>query len=137
MRCAQLAFEWSSDTLGLVNGLFFAGYLISQLPASFMATIFGPKRVMLASISLSTACTLLQPPLAQLVGRSSAHWTFFILRFLNGLGSGVFFPVFTDLLAQWTPPCERTKLVGTSFAGMYIGTHRNSLRATQLYRPEH
>lgn len=122
MCCAvQLAFEWSPNTLGLVNGLFFAGYLISQLPASFMAAAFGPKRVMLVSILLSATCTLLQPSLAQLMGRRSAHLSFFVLRFLNGLGSGVFYPVFTALLAQWTPPMERTKLVGTSFAGMYIG----------------
>ena len=95
-----------------------------KVPSALLATRFSPKRVMLAFISIATLSTLAQHPLVALLGREYAHWSFIILRFLTGVGSAAFYPVYTVLLANWAPPLERSRMMGTAYAGMNLGTHR-------------
>lgn len=48
-------------------------------------------------------------------------WVLIILRFLMGLFESVTFPALYGLLNYWTVPSERSKMIGISFAGCYIG----------------
>ena len=81
---------------------------------------------MLICMSLSTMSSLLQHPLAVVFGRDSAHLAFIVLRLLNGVGSAAFLPVYTSMLTNWSPPLERSRMMGTVFAGGNLGTQLNA-----------
>ena len=156
---------WGEETRGIVNGMFFVGYLFLQVsiiclhsymhilvcmkkysivillfcevPSALLAHYYGPKRVMFAFIFVATLTSLAQQPFALLLGRNASHWSFIILRFLNGVGSAGFFPVYTALLANWSPPLERSRMIGTACAGMYFGTPSNAEAIPLAAEPEY
>eukprot|EP01084_Bolivina_argentea_P236864 398217_1 len=45
-----------------------------------------------------------------------------IVRVLMGLFEGVTFPALMKLFNNWTPPNERSRMIGISYAGMSLGT---------------
>lgn len=83
-----------------------------------MAERFGGKYSLGLGI-LSTAVTTLLTPVAVQWGGATA---LIVLRFLMGLGEGTTFPALNSMLAQWTPPEERSKLGSLVFAGALLGT---------------
>ena len=96
---------------------------VLQIPSAVLANRFGPKRVIMALMMLSTSSNLAQHPFALLLGRELAHWSFIILRFLNGLGLAAFFPVYgTILIGNWAAPLELSRMYGTALAGANVGT---------------
>ena len=77
----------------------------------------------MALMILSSLSNLAQHPFALLLGRDAAHWSFIILRFLNGLGLAEFFPVYgTILIGNWAPPLELSRMYSTAMAGANVGT---------------
>ena len=48
-------------------------------------------------------------------------WVLILLRLLMGLFESVTFPALYGLLNYWTAPSERSRMIGISFAGMYMG----------------
>lgn len=44
------------------------------------------------------------------------------LRTLIGFVEGVGFPSVYEVWSKWAPPLERSRMAGTSFAGMYVGS---------------
>ena len=88
--------------------------------------------MMLTFMSLCTLASLAQHPLAELLGRDAAHLAFIVLRFLNGVGSAAFLPVYTEMLANWAPPLERSRMMSTAFAGGNFGTPLESYKFTIL-----
>eukprot|EP01084_Bolivina_argentea_P236268 397310_1 len=48
-------------------------------------------------------------------------WILIIVRFFMGLFESVTFPALYALLNYWTTDSERSRMIGISFAGMYIG----------------
>lgn len=83
-----------------------------------LAEKFGGKYSLGIGI-LSTAIFTLLTPL-------SVYWGDWIglllLRILMGLGEGTTFPALNAMLAQWTPPEERSIIGSLVFAGAQIGT---------------
>lgn len=94
---------------GLGAGIFFAGYLLAELPSNLALMKFG-ARIWIARIMITwglvSACTALV---------NSAH-TFYIIRFLLGIAEAGFLPGAMLYLATWVPSAHRSKAVLLFFA---------------------
>ncbi|XP_033214215.1 sialin-like isoform X2 [Belonocnema kinseyi] len=111
-------YEWSQSTQGIILSSFYWGYVITHLPGGMLAEGFGGKYSLGLGI-LSTAIFTLLTPMAVEWGDSTA---LIVLRILMGLGEGTTFPALNAMLAQWTPPEERSKIGSMVFAGAQLGT---------------
>ncbi|GBM21240.1 Vesicular glutamate transporter 3 [Araneus ventricosus] len=73
-------FDWSPNTIGLMDSSFFWGYLITQIPGGFLATKYPPNRIFGTAIAISAFLNLLIPKSAQI------HTSVvMIVRILQGL----------------------------------------------------
>lgn len=75
-------FVWNSDIRGIILGVFFWGYLVTQIPAGLLAQRFGPKIVVGIFMSLSALTTILLP-----IGAAFGPGFVIFLRVLTGMGS--------------------------------------------------
>ncbi|OYD70384.1 MFS transporter [Rhodococcus sp. OK302] len=85
---------------GVLLSAFFWGYVITQIPGGILATRFGPKRVILASLAIWGLCAILcviVPNYGALVS----------IRFAMGLVGGALWPTFAVIVANWYPMRER------------------------------
>ncbi|KAG7210886.1 hypothetical protein KM043_012367 [Ampulex compressa] len=111
-------YDWDEYTQGIILSSFYWGYIVTHLPGGMMAERFGGKYSLGLGI-LSTAIFTLLTPVAVKKGGATA---LIVLRILMGLGEGTTFPALNAMLAQWTPPEERSKIGSMVFAGAQLGT---------------
>ncbi|KAL4629422.1 sialin-like [Arapaima gigas] len=109
-------YPWDSATQGFLQGAFFFGYLLTQIPGGYLAGRLG-GRFFLGGGVLGTAVLTLFTPLAAQLG---VPWLF-ALRALEGFGEGVTFPAMMAMWARWAPPLERSRLISFSGAGSNFG----------------
>ncbi|XP_055918825.1 putative inorganic phosphate cotransporter isoform X2 [Eupeodes corollae] len=111
-------FAWDEKQRSYIISAFYWGYVITQLPAGYMASRIGVKLMMLLSILCCTVCTLLIPLCVTWGG-----WQIYcIIRFIQGLCQGFLFPLVHDHLATWSPCEELTRLGGLSHTGLECGS---------------
>ncbi|XP_002936892.1 vesicular glutamate transporter 3 [Xenopus tropicalis] len=114
MQKAQ--FNWDPETVGLIHGSFFWGYIITQIPGGFIANKLAANRVFGAAIFLTSILNMLIPSAARV------HFGCVIsVRVLQGLVEGVTYPACHGMWSKWAPPLERSRLATTSFCGSYAG----------------
>lgn len=111
-------YHWDEYTQGLILSSFYWGYVITHLPGGILAEKFGGK-YSLGLGMLSTAIFTLLTPVVVKWGEATG---LIVLRILMGLGEGTTFPALNAMLAQWTPPEERSMIGSLVFAGAQIGT---------------
>lgn len=111
-------YDWNESQQGIILSSFYWGYVLTHLPGGMLAEKFGGKYSLGLGI-LSTAIFTLITPLAVDLGGATA---LIIVRILMGLGEGTTFPALNAMLAQWTPPEERSKIGSMVFAGAQLGT---------------
>ncbi|XP_011496713.1 PREDICTED: sialin-like [Ceratosolen solmsi marchali] len=111
-------YNWNEEEQGIILSSFYWGYVLTHLPGGMLAERFGGKYSLGLGI-LSTAFFTLLTPIAVEAGGSVA---LIVLRVLMGLGEGTTFPALNAMLAQWTPPEERSKIGSLVFAGAQLGT---------------
>ncbi|XP_008215710.1 putative inorganic phosphate cotransporter isoform X1 [Nasonia vitripennis] len=114
----KYTYEWSEELQGIILSSFYWGYILTHLPGGMLAERFGGKYSLGLGI-LSTAIFTLLTPVAVKWGDATA---LIVLRVLMGLGEGTTFPALNAMLAQWTPPEERSKIGSLVFAGAQLGT---------------
>ncbi len=96
--------------LGLFVSAFYAGYVVSNLAAGFLADRFGPRRMLAASALLLGAATV---AFAQTRGLASGTaW-----QALMGLAAGADYAGCVALLAAWFPPRTRGLAIGLWYTG--------------------
>ena len=83
-----------------------------------MAEKFGGKYTLGFGILLTAVFTLLTPNAVDFGGM----YALITVRILMGLGEGTTYPAVNVMLAQWTPPEERSKIGSFVFAGAPLGT---------------
>uniref|UniRef100_A0A8C9CML9 Sialin n=1 Tax=Phocoena sinus TaxID=42100 RepID=A0A8C9CML9_PHOSS len=110
-------YRWDAETQGWILGSFFYGYIITQIPAGYVASRSGGK-LLLGFGVLGTSVFTLFTPLAADFGVGAI----IALRALEGLGEGVTFPAMHAMWSSWAPPLERSKLLSISYAGAQLGT---------------
>ncbi|KAF8796316.1 Vesicular glutamate transporter 3 like protein [Argiope bruennichi] len=107
-------FNWSPNTIGLMDSSFFWGYLITQIPGGFLATKYPPNRIFGTAIAISAFLNLLIPKSAQI--HTSAVM---VVRILQGLVEGVTYPACHGIWKYWAPPMERSRLATIAFCGAF------------------
>ncbi|XP_050396704.1 sialin isoform X1 [Patella vulgata] len=108
--------DWDKNIQGWVLGAFFWGYLVSQIPAGWLATKIGGKRVLGWNMFAGAVLTLLTP-----VAANVSYIFLIVIRILLGLTSGVAFPAMHAMWGNWAPPLERSKLTSFTYAGTQLG----------------
>ncbi|CAF5123535.1 unnamed protein product, partial [Rotaria sp. Silwood1] len=92
---------------GIILGAYFWGYIITQIPAGYLAGQFGPRFLFGGAMRVSSVVTTFMPKIA------SVHWILFcIFRLLVGLAHGTIGSCMTVIMAHWVPTHERGKLMG-------------------------
>ncbi len=89
----------------MASGVFFIGYVLSQMPGGYLAQVWSAKRVIFWSLIFWGAA-------ATLCGLSHSIYELLIYRFLLGLGEGGVWPATVVLLANWFAPHERARANG-------------------------
>ena len=75
----QPEFDWTADTIGVVDSSYFWGYIITQIPGGFLAARLPANRVFGTAIAISAALNILLP------GSAYIHpGAFVIIRIFQG-----------------------------------------------------
>src|SRR3954451_17174841 len=99
---------------GLVGGLFFAGYMLTQFPGGYLGDKYGHRTIIVVSLVWAGLATLLTGVLTGLV-------IFIAIRVLTGLGEGAFYSNDRSLIAEQTPAEERSLGMGVVIPGLAFG----------------
>ena len=128
---------WGSVITGDVVGMFFAGYMVFQMPGGRMGEVFGGKKVDICAVKnfmiilysskvMSLAMggvaglTLLIPSAAKLGGHTGYPYYLVIVRVLMGLCEAASFPCITSMLARWAPEQERATMSTFIMSGSQV-----------------
>ncbi|XP_067275831.1 vesicular glutamate transporter 3 isoform X1 [Pseudorasbora parva] len=114
MQPAQ--FNWDPETVGLIHGSFFWGYIVTQIPGGFISNKLAANRVFGAAIFLTSLLNMFIPSAARV-----HYGCVLFVRILQGLVEGVTYPACHGMWSKWAPPLERSRLATTSFCGSYAG----------------
>ncbi|KAL4223030.1 hypothetical protein ACF0H5_016508 [Mactra antiquata] len=109
-------FDWSKKTQSFILSGYFYGYMAAQIPAGWLATSFGGKRVVGVAMGLSCILTLLIP----LFARTSIY-LLIAARILQGLFNGTSNPSFCGLVGAWALPNERSRFLALCWFGQNAG----------------
>jgi ACS family glucarate transporter-like MFS transporter len=109
-----------NQRLGWIFSAFLTGYAVFQLPAGWLSSRFGPRRVLTAGVllwELMTALTAMLPTTIE-----HAVWLLISVRFFLGIGESVIYPAANQFVARWVPQQERGFINGLIFAGVGAGS---------------
>jgi sugar phosphate permease len=90
---------------GIILSAFFWGYVITMIPAGYIANKFNAKRLVVVAI-------VLWGVLSVLTGLVHSFKVLIMIRFLMGLVEGVVAPSFYVMISYWFPKNERAKATG-------------------------
>jgi ACS family glucarate transporter-like MFS transporter len=118
----QISTEYGlgNQRLGWIFSAFLIGYAGFQIPAGWLATRFGPRRVLTLGVlwwGVTTALTALMPS-----GIAHALVLLLAIRFALGAGEAVIYPAANQFVARWVPLGERGLINGLIFAGVGAGS---------------
>src|ERR1700761_4309963 len=118
----QISKEYAlgNQRLGWIFSAFLIGYAVFQLPAGWLATRFGPRRVLTLGVlwwGVTTALTALIPS-----GVAHAVLLLITVRLALGAGEAVIYPAANQFVARWVPMKERGLINGFIFAGVGAGS---------------
>lgn len=107
-------FGWRPEIRGQLIAAYSYGNVPGNLLGGLMAVRWGPKQAILWTSVVAAIVSLLSPILAQL------HWVVLLLtRVVIGLAGGVTFPACHSLVAQWSPPDEKSRFVWSLLGGTF------------------
>ncbi|MGH9356610.1 MAG: MFS transporter, partial [Terriglobia bacterium] len=117
----QDEFRYSTQTMGWILSAFTLGYALFQIPWGYAGDRYGPRGVLTVAVlwsSLLTAATGLMPRFhaALWLGLASS---FFVVRFLAGVGVAAAAPNGNKIAALWMSRDERG--LGSSFTSVGTG----------------
>jgi ACS family D-galactonate transporter-like MFS transporter len=99
---------------GLIGGLFFAGYMLTQFPGGYLGDKYGHRTIIVVSLVWAGLATLLSGVITGLVA-------FIAVRVFTGLGEGAFYSNDRSLVAEQTPVEKRSLGMGFVITGLAIG----------------
>uniref|UniRef100_A0A671LR59 Major facilitator superfamily (MFS) profile domain-containing protein n=1 Tax=Sinocyclocheilus anshuiensis TaxID=1608454 RepID=A0A671LR59_9TELE len=109
-------FNWDPETVGMIHGSFFWGYIVTQIPGGYICSRLAANRVFGAAILLTSILNMFIPSAARV-----HYGCVMFVRVLQGLVEGVTYPACHGIWSKWAPPLERSRLATTSFCGSYAG----------------
>src|SRR4029078_5838996 len=99
---------------GLIGGLFFAGYMLTQFPGGWLGDRYGHRTIIVVSRVLAGISTLASGVITGLV-------VFIAIRVITGLGEGAFYSNDRSLIAEQTPREKRSLGMGVVITGLQLG----------------
>jgi MFS transporter, ACS family, glucarate transporter len=110
----------TNQRLGWIFSAFLIGYAGLQIPAGWLSSRSGPRKVLTIGVLLwgvTTAATALLPAQMQ-------RAVFFLigLRLVLGMSESVIYPAANQFVARWVPLKERGVINGLIFAGVGAGS---------------
>lgn len=118
----QMSTEYGlgNQRLGWIFSAFLIGYAVFQVPAGWLASRFGPRKVLSLGViwwGVATALTAVLPSTL-----SHAVLLLITIRFGLGAGEAVIYPAANQFVARWVPMEERGFINGLIFAGVGAGS---------------
>ena len=135
----NLDLGFTDEVFGLGAGIFFAGYVLFEIPGALIAERFSPKwwlaRIMLTWGLLSGLMAFVATP-----------WQFYAVRFLLGVAEASLYPVlYASCIPRWFGPQDRPRaiallltslqvssIVGAPLAGWLLGVELFGLKGWQV-----
>ncbi|MER6219824.1 MFS transporter [Streptomyces sp900105755] len=99
---------------GLIGGLFFAGYMLTQFPGGYLGDRYGHRTLIVVSLVWAGVATLATGLIGGLV-------TFIVVRVVTGLGEGAYYSNDRTVITETTPERERSLGLGVVITGLALG----------------
>jgi ACS family D-galactonate transporter-like MFS transporter len=99
---------------GLIGGLFFAAFMLTQFPGGYIGDKFGHRTTIVLSLLWAGLSTLFGGLMYTLIG-------FIALRVITGLGEGMFYSNDRSIIAEVTPIEKRSMAMGVVITGLTFG----------------
>jgi MFS family permease len=112
---------------GLIGGLFFAGYMLTQFPGGHLGDRYGHRTLIGVSLVWAGVATMLSGVITGLVA-------FIAMRVFTGLGEGAFYSNDRSLIAEATPVERRSLGMGVVITGLALGITIATVFAPDLIR---
>ncbi len=97
-------FGMSGVVTGFLLAAFFWGYVVMQIPGGWLANRFGPKWVIVTSLSIVGVTGIAS-------GLATTYDHIVAIRFIMGVAEGVIWPSFATIIMRWFPSTERSRAV--------------------------
>ncbi|KXZ47179.1 hypothetical protein GPECTOR_37g185 [Gonium pectorale] len=107
---------WSASVAGLVQALFYTGYMLACVPGGYIASRAGGRLALPVALGAWSLATFVAPLAAATVPTLS------LTRFVVGAGQGVAPSAVVDVVARTIPQSGRASATTTSFGGLHLGT---------------
>ena len=105
---------FSASVFGLGAGIFFAGYVIFEIPGALIAERWSP-RIWLTRIMVSWGLV------SCLMAFVESTWQFYLLRFLLGVAEASFYPVaYASVIPRWFTAAERPRALAIMLTSLPI-----------------
>jgi sugar phosphate permease len=105
---------FSASVFGLGAGIFFAGYVIFEIPGALVAERWS-ARIWLARIMISWGLV------SGLMAWVQTEWQFYCLRFLLGVAEASFYPVaYASVIPRWFTPAERPRALAIMLTSLPV-----------------
>lgn len=123
MADVSALFGINATQAGLYMSAFFAGYLVTQIPAGIMADKFGPKYILIV-------CTAVGGITTALMSTIQSYEMGLVIRVITGISSGCIMAQASKVVANLFAPKERASAMGVVLASPPFGiTLANSIGA--------
>jgi len=99
---------------GLIGGLFFAGYMLTQLPGGYLGDRFRHRSIVVVSLIWAGIATMITGLISGLV-------LFILVRVFTGLGEGAYYSNDRSVISASTPVKQRSVGLGVAITGLSIG----------------
>lgn len=107
-------FGFNKVTMGVIFSAFIWSYALFQVPGGWLGDRFGPRKVLAAIMGYRTV-------IAVATTGAMGFYSFWVVRFLLGVGEGGAFPTATRAMQKWFPRQERGFVQGISHAASRFG----------------
>jgi sugar phosphate permease len=107
-------FGFSKATMGVIFSAFVWAYALFQVPGGWLGDRFGPRKVL-------TAIMVYRMVIAGLTTLALGFSSFWVVRFMLGVGEAGAFPTATRAMQMWFPRQERGLVQGVSHAASRFG----------------
>ncbi|KAJ0175558.1 hypothetical protein K1T71_008717 [Dendrolimus kikuchii] len=109
-------FNWTVEVESSIDSSYFAGYLITQVPGGYLASMYPANKIFGVAIAISAIINIAIPG-AMTVGPVAVVF----LKVAQGFVEGVTYPSCHGIWRMWAPPLERSRLATLAFCGTYAG----------------
>lgn len=109
-------FSWSYSYQGIIQSVFFVGYMMTMVPGGRMADSRGGRLILACGVIIWSLATIMIPVTAPFLPALLAA------RVILGAGEGVAMPSMNALVAASVPDKSRARAFGLVYSGMYVGS---------------